>query len=616
MAESGYFSIGTRLRDRYELVREIGRGGYSVVYEALDHTAGRPVAVKLLVPPPAAARIARERLHREVKAVRSLTSPYLVPVYDLLEEGPWTFIVMELIPGSDLHAFVASRGPMQMEAVIRLGTEIGDVLIAAHRKGILHRDVKPQNILIGEDGWARLTDFGSARMEGQTSLTHTGAFVGTVDYTAPEVLAGYRADARSDLYSLGLTLHFALTGALPQRASPHLPPTPSSAGYHPLDRSKNVPEWLDDLIACATRSDPQMRFPTVSSLVEALRQRSSAAAQYPADTPTHCLICGNRDPFALWVCPGCAARSPHYADTFLTIEPASRRSENRNLMRNLQAFLKIHHPESALKEVVAGRKPLIKLGAKFARQAQERLSANSIPAKVTPANQVWKLIPRDFYLLILLVLGGGFAAGRLSNAEFLWPTPLVAGLLFVFGWFLVQRPLLKSEPGKSHLPQPLVSRAYDVFAHLSSRSAISLYADLLAFAEQVYPRTESQKELRHTMSELLRSFSSAAVHLNETECALHRMDTQREQLPKMTEGWMEALHQCEQARDTLVQRFLEAIAMLGSIRTRLILGEQGHAEVLLELVKEVDSELEIQSTVATEMKSLQVADSSKAGIEL
>lgn len=606
MSEQSYVSIGTRLKERYQIVREIGRGGYSVVYEALDEVASRPVAVKLLVPPPAAAQIARERLHREVQAVRSLSSPYLVPVFDLLEEGPWTFIIMELIPGADLQKFISTRGAMSPDAAIRLGTEIGDVLIVAHRKGILHRDVKPQNILIGDDGWSRLTDFGSARMEGQSTLTHSGAFVGTVDYTAPEVLAGSRADARSDLYSLGLTLYFALTGTLPPRSSPHLPLTPSIDGYHPQLHSQNVPEWLGELIARATRSDPRERFPTVSSLVDALRQRSTTFAQHEVDRATQCLVCGNKDPFGLWVCPSCAARSPRSADAFLMIDAPSHRKERKEVYEKLEGFLREIPSRSGLKEVVAGKKPLIKLATRFAGQAVERLRGKSIPAKMVAANSVWKLIPRDFYLLILLVLGMGFASGKLGDHQFLWMTPLAAGFLFVSGWYVIQAPLLKRELKRSSLPQLLQSRAQDVFAQLSSQTAVSLYADLVAFAEQVYPRVESEDELSRNLNELLRSFSSAAVYLDELENTLNRMEPQRERFHKMPAGWLDAFHQCEEARDMLVQRFLEAIAMLSSVRSHLILGEQGDSERLRELVKAVDSELQIQVAVSNEMESLMV----------
>lgn len=228
-----YLQSGSLLLARYEILGEIGRGGYSVVYRARDNELGAEVAIKLLVPPPAMARLARERMRREVLAARRLSHTNIVAVHDFAEEGQWSFMVMEYVAGPDLAVRVRERGPLPPDDVARLGQEVSSALSAGHHHGVLHRDVKPQNILLDPDGRARLTDFGSARLDGQTTVTATGAAVGTLDYMAPEVFKGQRGDARSDLYSLGLTLYFALTGRLPQRASPHLPPSPVAEGFRP-----------------------------------------------------------------------------------------------------------------------------------------------------------------------------------------------------------------------------------------------------------------------------------------------------------------------------------------------------------------------------------------------
>src|SRR3989441_7850375 len=166
VTEPTYLAPGVVLQDRYEIAEEIGRGGYSVVYRARDRRVGTDVAIKLLVPPPAAARLARERLRREVQAVRTLSHPNIVAIYDVIDEGPWSFVVMEYVPGPDLAVRVRQRGPLDADATARLGREIAAALDAAHRRGILHRDVKTQNILLPPDGGARLTDFGAARPRG------------------------------------------------------------------------------------------------------------------------------------------------------------------------------------------------------------------------------------------------------------------------------------------------------------------------------------------------------------------------------------------------------------------------------------------------------------------
>jgi serine/threonine protein kinase len=193
VSEPTYLAPGAVLAGRYEIGAELGRGGYSVVYRARDRRIGSDVAIKLLVPPPASAKLARERLRREVQAVRQLSHPNIVPAYDVVDDGPWSFVVMELIDGPDLAVHVRRRGRLGVEAAARLGREISGALDVAHRRGILHRDVKAQNILIMADGRARLTDFGSARLAGQETVTQTGGLVGTLDYAAPEVRAGRRA---------------------------------------------------------------------------------------------------------------------------------------------------------------------------------------------------------------------------------------------------------------------------------------------------------------------------------------------------------------------------------------------------------------------------------------
>ncbi|HZM26901.1 MAG TPA: serine/threonine-protein kinase, partial [Gemmatimonadales bacterium] len=151
MIGPAYLGPGDLLAGRYEIVRELGRGGFSIVYLATDRSLSTPVAIKLLVPPPASAQMARERLRREVQAVRGLVHSNIVGVHDFLEEGAWSFVVMEYVEGPDLAVRVRDRGPLQPDDAARLGTDVAAALAAAHRHGILHRDVKPQNILLDPD---------------------------------------------------------------------------------------------------------------------------------------------------------------------------------------------------------------------------------------------------------------------------------------------------------------------------------------------------------------------------------------------------------------------------------------------------------------------------------
>ena len=186
MTAPALLAPGTLLRNRYEIRREIGRGGYSIVYQAYDRDVGSDVAVKLLAPPPATAHLARERLRREVHAVRGLSHGNIVAVYDLLDEEPWSYIIMEYVAGPTSRYGCASTAALAGGGRAKWDATSLPALAAAHRRGILlHCDVKPQNILLDPDGRARLTDFGSAKLDGQLGITATGALAGTLAHAAP-----------------------------------------------------------------------------------------------------------------------------------------------------------------------------------------------------------------------------------------------------------------------------------------------------------------------------------------------------------------------------------------------------------------------------------------------
>lgn len=286
---------GILIEERYRIGREIGRGGDSVVYEAYDRTLDRDVAIKLLVSPAATAHAARERLRRDVLAARELTHEHIVAIYDFLDDGDRAGVVMEYVAGTDLARRVAERGPMPPEEAARVGLEMARALSAAHRRGILHRDVKPSNILMGEDGRARLTDFGSARVEGPG---------GSLDYLAPEVVAGARGDARADVYALGMTLFFLATGRLPERPSSHLPLPPSPDGYRPSALRPEVPAWFDDAVGCATMALPADRYGSAALLAGALSREAGSVVQVTrvgsAAAPATAAAVDLRDAASIW----------------------------------------------------------------------------------------------------------------------------------------------------------------------------------------------------------------------------------------------------------------------------------------------------------------------------
>ncbi len=207
---------------RYRLEARIGRGGMGVVWRATDLLLERRVAVKELTQDTALstdeARLRRDRTLREARAVAQLSHPHIVVVHDVVEDDERPYIVMELIDGSSLADRISGRGPVDAEEAARIGIALLGALGTAHAAGVLHRDVKPANVLL-EDGTDRivLTDFGIAQVAGATTLTESGSFVGSPEYTAPERMSGVRTGPESDLWSLGALLCTALSGESPFR---------------------------------------------------------------------------------------------------------------------------------------------------------------------------------------------------------------------------------------------------------------------------------------------------------------------------------------------------------------------------------------------------------------
>ncbi|MFJ5261397.1 serine/threonine-protein kinase [Streptomyces sp. NPDC088387] len=216
---------GRVIAGRYRLETVLGRGGMGVVWQATDELLGRRVAVKELEVDsslsPDRARVQRERILREARTVARLHHPHLIVVHDVVEHAERPYLVMELIDGGSLADRIAADGPVDAREAARIGVALLDALRTAHAEGVLHRDIKPANVLM-ESGTGRvvLTDFGVAQVAGASTLTESGTFVGSPEYTSPERMSGAGTGPASDLWSLGALLCAAVSGESPfQRAS-------------------------------------------------------------------------------------------------------------------------------------------------------------------------------------------------------------------------------------------------------------------------------------------------------------------------------------------------------------------------------------------------------------
>ncbi len=223
---------------RYDIEKIIGSGGMGVVLKAHDSELNRPIAIKLLAPHLSHVAAARERFAREGRAAAAVVHEHVVGIYNVEADGALPFLIMQYVPGRSLQARVDDDGPLGVEEILRIGLQAAAGLSAAHAQGLVHRDVKPSNILL-EDTVERavLTDFGLARAIDDASLTQTGILAGTPHYMSPEQAMGVEIDARSDLFSLGAVLYFMAAGHPPFRAGGAL------AVLHRICQEKHRPVW-------------------------------------------------------------------------------------------------------------------------------------------------------------------------------------------------------------------------------------------------------------------------------------------------------------------------------------------------------------------------------------
>src|SRR5215207_10415865 len=247
-----------------------GRGGMGMVYRAVQLDLDRTVALKLIAAALAEDPEFRDRFVRESRAAASIDHPNVVPIYYTGEEDGALYMSMRYVDGSDLRTLVRATGPLEPARAARIVAQVAAALDAAHARGIVHRDVKPANVLLGGDDHAYLSDFGlTKRLHSHTASTHAGGWVGTLGYVAPEQVRGEQTDARADVYALGCVLFHALTGRAPyERDSDeatlwaHLSAPPPRPG----DVAGGVPETFDAVIARALAKDPDDRFPSAGDL--------------------------------------------------------------------------------------------------------------------------------------------------------------------------------------------------------------------------------------------------------------------------------------------------------------------------------------------------------------
>jgi serine/threonine protein kinase/Tfp pilus assembly protein PilF len=264
---------GTTFASRYEIIEELGRGGMGRVYKAFDEQLKEEVALKLLKSEIASDKKILDRFSNELKIARKIAHKNVGRMYELMEDNGIYFITMEYIPGQDLKGLIKQTGKLGIGTAISLAQQVSEGLAEAHRLGVVHRDLKPQNIMVDRDGNARIMDFGIARRESASSLTEEGAVIGTPDYMSPEQVDGIETDKRADIYSLGVMIYEMVTGRTPFQGDSAMSVAlkhKTDAPVNPREINAQVPENLSRLIIKCMEKDREKRFQSAEELLSDL----------------------------------------------------------------------------------------------------------------------------------------------------------------------------------------------------------------------------------------------------------------------------------------------------------------------------------------------------------
>ncbi len=265
--------VGKYIAGRYEILEKIGNGGMATVYKAKCHVLNRYVAVKVLKEEFTTDQEFIRRFHVEAQSAAGLTHPNIVSVYDVGEENGIYYIVMELIQGKTLKQIINEDGTLPWKWSVNIAIQIASALEAAHKNNIIHRDIKPHNIIITEDGVAKVTDFGIAKAVSNSTITAFGSTIGSVHYFSPEHARGGFTDAKSDLYSLGVVLYEMLTGRVPFDAD-----TPVSIALkhmqekavEPIKLNPSIPFAVNQIILKAMQKEPNLRYQSATEMLKDL----------------------------------------------------------------------------------------------------------------------------------------------------------------------------------------------------------------------------------------------------------------------------------------------------------------------------------------------------------
>jgi tRNA A-37 threonylcarbamoyl transferase component Bud32 len=298
--------------ERFEILGTIGEGVSATVYKARDRTTDSIVAVKVLKPHLQTDPVSLERFRREVRITRGLQHPQIVSIYDLVRTDEVTCLVMEYIEGPNLKESIVQHAPLPIDTVLSVVTQTLQILAVCHAENVIHRDLKPQNIILTGDYVVHLLDFGIAKMVAVSDLTQTGTAIGTPEYMAPELFGRNTHDARTDLYALGIIAFELLAGVPPFRGESlavlyqqhAAAPVPALTAVR-----ADVPEWLQQLVQRLLAKQPYARYQSADEALADIEQQRVLARDVPSLRTVECIQCGEATLLDLPMCLQCGHRS-------------------------------------------------------------------------------------------------------------------------------------------------------------------------------------------------------------------------------------------------------------------------------------------------------------------
>jgi serine/threonine-protein kinase len=281
---TAFMNIASALEGRYQVLQELGRGGMGIVFQAHDKQLNEQVAIKILSPLLSNDSDALDRMKREVSAARRITHPNVIRIHDIAETKGLHYVSMEYFYGTTLKEHIRHGGSLSLMESYNIASQIADGLEEAHKQGVIHRDLKSQNIIIAPSGHLKIIDFGLAHSAHLQGMTATGLIMGTPEYMAPEQVAGKRVDERADIYALGIILYELFTGKVPFSGDSAIavgfmqmkdPPRP------PREINPQLPEEIETVILKCLQKEPAARYASVGQVKSALETAMRAPVGQP-----------------------------------------------------------------------------------------------------------------------------------------------------------------------------------------------------------------------------------------------------------------------------------------------------------------------------------------------